>query len=238
MPRLLVTRPRDDAEALARRLDKLGVEALIEPLLTIEFRSGVNVRLEGAQAVLATSANGVRALAALTTRRDVPVFAVGPTSARTARDLGFKAVESANGAVDDLAWLATTRLDPKHGAVVHVAGSDVAGDLAGHLEARGFEYRRAVLYEARPVTALSDAARQALAEGSLASAIFFSPRTARTFVSVIQSHGLEPACAGMVAFCLSTAIAEVAGTIRWRLAHVTKRPDEDSAIAAVEAWLG
>src|SRR5207245_2589780 len=124
--RALVTRPRAEAESLAEALASRGIAAIIEPLLEIHYRSEPAPDLAGVQAVLCTSANGVRALARLTAERALPLFAVGEASAARAREEGFARVESAGGNVDDLARLACERLRPKEGRLLHVAGSDVA----------------------------------------------------------------------------------------------------------------
>ena len=63
-PRLLLTRPREDSLALAEVLARHGVDALIEPMMTIRIDEGARLDLSGAQAILLTSANGARALAA------------------------------------------------------------------------------------------------------------------------------------------------------------------------------
>src|SRR4051812_19478926 len=73
--RLLVTRPRDDAEAFAALLRARGHEAVVAPIMEVHAISGPPFSCEGVQGVLATSANGVRALAARTARRDVTVYA-------------------------------------------------------------------------------------------------------------------------------------------------------------------
>ena len=49
--------------------------------------------LDGVQALIATSANGVRAFAARDPRRSLPVCAVGDATARAASDAGFADVE-------------------------------------------------------------------------------------------------------------------------------------------------
>src|SRR5207237_1212647 len=83
--RLLVTRPRDDAEAFAKILRARGHDAIVAPLMEMRVVAGPPVALEGVQGVLATSANGVRALATGTTRCDVTIYAVGPQTAEAAR---------------------------------------------------------------------------------------------------------------------------------------------------------
>ena len=62
--RALITRPREDARALAKLLGGLGIECVIEPLLTIEPVKDPGIDFTGIQAVLLTSSNGARALAA------------------------------------------------------------------------------------------------------------------------------------------------------------------------------
>src|SRR4051812_49138915 len=87
--RVLITRPLEDAEETGRQLALRGHEPLVAPLLSTQFFDGPEVALDGVQAILATSANGVRALARRTPRRDVALFAVGPQTAAQAQSLGF-----------------------------------------------------------------------------------------------------------------------------------------------------
>jgi uroporphyrinogen-III synthase len=232
--RLLLTRPREDSEALAEVLRLRGHQTLIEPLLSIAYEIGVPVDLDGVQAILVTSANGARALAAIDERRELPVFAVGDASARAAIEAGFATVESARGDVESLADLVTRSLDATAGAVLHVAGSQVAGDLAGRLEAAGLTCRRAVLYHAEKAKSLSLRAVRALREGEVDGVLFFSPRTAVTFVSVARSAGLDGACAGLRAFCLSPAVAEKARVLVWRQVCIATRPDQESLLASID----
>ena len=64
----------------------------------------------------AAAANGARALARATQRRDLPVLAVGDATARAAREAGFESVTSAGGDVGDLAPLAAARCAPSAAA--------------------------------------------------------------------------------------------------------------------------
>ena len=236
--RALITRPREDAEPLAGALEARGIQPMIEPLFTIVPKPDAGVALDGVQAMLLTSANGARALAAATGRRDLQVLAVGDATAETARGLGFTRVESAGGDVDDLARLARERLDPARGALLHAAGSVVAGDLSGVLAAAGFRLRRVVLYETRKVARLSAGAVEALEAGALDAILFFSPRTASAFVSLADEAGVTAACQRVTAFCLSPAVAEAAEAIGWRQVRVAPRPDSAALLELIDATLG
>ena len=63
--RILITRPIEDGKEIAARLVERGHQAVLAPLLTPRFHEGPEPDLKGVQALLATSANGIRALARL-----------------------------------------------------------------------------------------------------------------------------------------------------------------------------
>src|SRR5438445_12540972 len=95
--RALVTRPREESKILAAALAARGVGAVIEPLMQIHYRTAAALDLAGVQAVLCTSANGVRALARANGERGISLLAVGEATAVRARAEGFTAVASAGG---------------------------------------------------------------------------------------------------------------------------------------------
>lgn len=242
-PRVLLTRPRNDAAADAITLERKGYRTAIEPVLVIE-PVAATLDLAAVQAVLATSANGVRALAAADSARDVPLFAVGEATARAAHDAGFTSVKSAAGDSRDLARLVAEALDPTAGPLLHVAGEDVAGDLVETLSAHGFAVTRRVLYRARTQAALTPGGARLIEDGAIDAVLFFSPRSARTFVSLTVAARLAPACAGMAAICLSRAVADAATgaedgvdrSVAWRAVRVAARPDRAALIEALDAW--
>ncbi|MBV8538355.1 MAG: uroporphyrinogen-III synthase, partial [Alphaproteobacteria bacterium] len=231
--RILLTRPRDDAAALAQKLTAAGHEVLSEPMLDIRFVPGSGVDLEGAQAVLFTSANGVRAFAAAETRRDLPAFAVGEATAAAARRAGFARVESAAGRVDDLVRLVRDHLVAGAGALVHAAGRDVAGDLAGELGRAGFEVRRAVLYTAEAAQTFSPDVARALKAGEIDAVLFYSARSAETFRRLIEADGLAFSLGRIVAFGLSQAAVEPVKSLPWARIDVAARPDEGEILRLV-----
>lgn len=237
----IVTRPREDAAALVSALAQRGVDALLAPMLTIRAAPDaarlLAERLAGAQAVLFTSANGVRAFAAASPRRELPVLAVGDASAAAARMAGFRTVASAGGDVADLVELVTAHLSPQGGALLHAAGATLAGDLAGALAAHGFTVHRATLYEAIPAAALAPEVAAAMRRGEADLALFFSPRTATTFVRLAAAAGVGTACRAIVAVALSPAVAAALAALSWRAVRIASRPGQDDLLAALDALL-
>ncbi|CAK0774416.1 Uroporphyrinogen-III synthase [uncultured Gammaproteobacteria bacterium] len=231
MARVLLTRPREDSEPLAERLRDQGFEVLIEPLLDVEWLDLPLLGLDPIQSLLFTSANGVRAFTRLCPRRDHPVYAVGDATARVARAAGFATVLSADGDAEALARLVAERCTPAGGALLHVAGTVAAGDLAGALRGQGFTVERQVLYRARTAERLSSEGGAAMHAGTVDAVLVYSPRTARTLVEVIEADDLRETCRTVRALCLSPAVAEVLSPLPWRAVEVAPRPREDALLA-------
>jgi uroporphyrinogen-III synthase len=230
----LITRPLEDAKPLAELLAGRGVECTVEPLLEIAPHPEAAIDLDGVQALLFTSANGVRAFAAKSSRRDLKVLTVGDGSATTAREAGFSDVTAAGGDVDALAALVIDQLDPKAGPLFHGAASVLAGDLQGKLEAAGFSLRRVVLYEAKTATTLSHETRMNLALGGLDMVLLFSPRTARTFAELWRAAE-APSLGKTTALCLSAAVAREIGELGWQRIETAASPDQPAMLSLVEA---
>jgi len=235
--RALVTRPREESESLASALAARGIGTVIEPMMEVHYHGAAKLDLATVQAILCTSANGVRALARVTGERQLPLFAVGEDTAARARAEGFTAVESAGGAVADLVRLVTERLRPQNRGLLHVAGNVVAGDLVGALRARGFVIERCVLYEARPVGALSASAVCALRSGMIDLALFFSPRTAAIFVRLANIAGVVPYCRTITALAISADADTVLAGLPWRNRLVSERPNQPALLDVLDSVL-
>jgi uroporphyrinogen-III synthase len=225
--KILVTRPLEDGRQIAARLAEMGHQALLAPLLEPRFFDGPEPVLGDVQAILATSANGVRALIRRTRRRDIPIFAVGPQTAEEATKAGFAEVRSADGDAVALAE-ATTRWAGPEGVLLHVCGEDAPGTLADTLAARGFTVRRAVLYGMAAAGELTREVRTALDE--LDAVMFFSARSARLFLTLAQGLPI----AGMTAFCISPATAGVLGSGIFADVRIAERPNQAALLALAD----
>ncbi len=234
MSRWLLTRPLQDSQAVEMALRERGHEAVIAPVMDVVIETSPSLDLDGVQAVLFTSQNGVRAFAAAHERRDLRTFAVGRSTAEAAASAGFARVESADGDSAALAELARSRLAPDDGPLMHIAGSHVAGGLGGSLAEAGFTVRRAVLYEARPVDRLPENAIAALQERKVAGGLFFSPRTADVFARLVAGAGLESRLRGLAALCLSKPVAERLGDGVWGAVRIAARPELPALLALLD----
>ena len=231
--RLLITRPQEDAIAIAKILRALGHAPIIAPLMAVQFREGPALTLEGVQAVLATSANGVRAIAQRTPRRDLAVYAVGPQTAESARGAGFKKVLSAEGDSNALVEFVGENADPAKGVLLHAAGAETAGRMKQALQAKGFTVETDVLYDAVPVTALPENALDVLKDGTLEGVLLFSPRSAKTFATLVTEAKVASACEKLEAYCISAATAAALTPLSFARVAVAGVPNQNAMISLI-----
>ena len=231
--RLLITRPHEDAVAIAEILRARGHVPIMAPLMEVQVREGPPIALESVQAALATSANGVRALARRTPRRDVPVCCVGPQTAEAARSAGFKNVLSAEGDSNTLVEFVGKRADPGKGPLVHAAGSETAGRVRQALQAKGFTVETIVLYDAVPVAKLPENALATLQDGTLGGVLLFSPRSAKTFATLVTEAKVPSACEKLDAYCISAATAAALTPLIFARVAVAGVPNQDAILALI-----
>ncbi|MBI3439895.1 MAG: uroporphyrinogen-III synthase [Proteobacteria bacterium] len=217
MKRVAITRALPEAERSADRLRALGAEPVVAPLLEVKDRT-FDATLNGVQALLFTSANGVRASVRKLADRSLPALTVGDATARAARDAGFSDVRSAGGDVTALSMLANTSLNPKAGTLLYLSGADVAADLVGWLIAAGFTATRRIVYEARVVPALPPAYAR-----PFDIVAFHSARAARAFATFGA-----PNAARATAACISEAVAAAAAKVKWGRVIVASAPQDEA----------
>lgn len=224
MLRVAITRMQPEADRTAQHVRALGAEPVVAPLLTFAPRA-FDGNVAGVQALLFTSANGVRAFAAASGARAPAVLTVGDATAEAARHAGFTDVRSANGDVAALATFAQAQLDPKAGALLYISGADIARDLIAMLGQTGFTAERRIAYEAR---AVSEA--PAAFSTKLDLVLFHSARAASVFVALGA-----PGAAQLTAACLSQTVADAAAQAAWKRLIVAPAPREEALLHAALA---
>jgi uroporphyrinogen-III synthase len=229
--RILVTRPREEGEAIARRLAAMGHQTLLAPLLSVKFLDGAPLDLAGIQAVLVTSANGVRALVRRTPNRHAAIFAVGPQSAIAAREAGFLRVQSAAGDAATLAQAVARWADPRAGILLHAAGEEASGALCERLTAHGFQTRRENLYRMEKATRLPEQAVQAIRQGEVEAALFFSPKSAALFAECVAKEDLTTD--RLIAISISANTAQALKGLSFAEVRIASRPDQDALLTCL-----
>jgi uroporphyrinogen-III synthase len=230
--RLLVTRPEEGGARSAETLRARGHEVLLAPLLRIEAIADADLGAAPFAAILLSSANAARAIAAHPRMRELdalPVLAVGARSAGSARAAGFVNVHSAEGNAQDLAHAAAARFAGSRAPLLYLAGEDRARDLAGDLG--GLIVHTVAVYRAIKATSLPSSVQAALDASQLDGVLHFSLRSAEAYVACAQAAGLLDKALKPLHFCLSARVAVplvLAANIR-----IAARPDEAALLDLV-----
>jgi uroporphyrinogen-III synthase len=233
--RILLTRPEPEALRTAAALRASGHEVVVAPLLRIETIADAELGTGPWAAMLITSGNAVRAIAAHGRREellDMPVLTVGDRSAQAMRDAGFTAISSASGNVGDLAELVASRVKPRS-LLLYLAGEERSGDLAGILRGRNFTVDTVLIYRAVASDSLPPHAIDALNAG-IDGVLHFSRRSAEAYVQAAQRAGAIETALKPVHFCLSARIAEPLAGAGAAAVRIASRPEEAALIDLVK----
>ncbi len=229
--RVWVTRAEPGASATAARLQSIGLQTLVAPLLAVRPLE-TKIDLGGVAALAFTSINGVEIYAAREPGRDLPVFTVGDATAGAAGRAGFTDVRSAGGGVGDLGRL-IVREKPQ-GAVLHPGGRERAGDLAGYLERHGVEATQVALYDTPAVEALSADALEALRERRVSAVLLHSPRAATILADLVRGFDLSD----IIALGLSSHCLRPVSRLAFAAFVQAQRPEESALLDALLVALG
>ncbi|HLK44773.1 MAG TPA: uroporphyrinogen-III synthase [Acidimicrobiales bacterium] len=206
--RVIVTRPRAQAQPLAGRLEALGFEVVECPLIEIVGRSDDEIDCSGYSWAVVTSPNGAEEVARRA--RNLPrVAAVGPGTAETLRAHGIEPafvarVSTADGLVAEFGR--------PEGRVLYLAAE---GARRGPIDALAADfvplYATVLLHPDPPegdlvVLASGSAARAYAAIGGQAPAVSIGPETTRVarslgvrVVGEAETHDLDGILAAVVA---------------------------------------
>jgi len=237
---LLITRPQPEADALAAHLATRGVASTIDPLLVIKLSAPHSVDLEGVQALIATSRNGLRGLAlspALEAAKRLPIYVVGPGTASYATELGFTAIITGPGSAGDLVELITRDCSPTAGPLLHLSGDKIAFDLAAALAPAGLRIDRRVVYRSVASAALLPMTLVRLNDGTIDTVILTSPLAAATFVAHVQAQRIIERCQRLVYICLSQGIATRLRPLNPVYVHVAPLPNSQSTLEIIDAMV-
>lgn len=225
--KVIITRPEEDAAALAAKLKAMGHMPMIMPLIKIVARPNVQIPEKHYQAICLTSANGVRSLKDISHLRNVRLIAVGQQTLLAAKAAGFSNGTAEGGDVDGLVTYVKKACVPTLGPILYISGSETSGDLEGKLSAAGFAVDRITTYDAVPAHLHGQENKILAADG----VVLYSPRTAKIWRHSIEGINLD--VAHLKHICLSQNVA-AALPQSW-IKMVAQSPTEHDLLAMLDS---
>jgi uroporphyrinogen-III synthase len=241
---VLLTRPSPDNEASSEALRARGFKVLQAPMLRFEPLPFADDPDADYQAVIATSANALRAVEAGLSQsplRKLPLFAVGEHTASVARELGFAKVIVAKG---DAAALRDRVLESvrakelkKKRPLLYLAGADLSRDLAGELGQHGLEVVSRITYRMVALATLPPAVCDAFARDEVEAVLHYSRRSAAAFLGAVRNGGIEISALAVPQCCISANVAAVLHEAGASQVKVAASTDEKALFEALERAL-
>jgi uroporphyrinogen-III synthase len=226
MPRILITRPRTDADRLEQQLVDAGYHVHSEPLLEIMLQRS-NIQLSPPpRAIVLTSHHAVHAVRDHPQWLDAHFFVVGETASRALQALGAAQIVTAQD-MDALKPLLHASLKAGD-SVLYLRGEHVAHALSEVLP-MNVNLTQITVYRAQAAARWSEAFLRAL---PFDAALFFSARTAQVFSALAQSLP-EDAWRHSTAFVLSNTIATALAPA-FRDIVVSDAPTQASLLEAMD----
>lgn len=227
--RILITRPESRAGETERRLQAMGHDVIVSPVLSIR-PSGAPMPSGRFDAIIMTSPGSL--LGFPDPPVHLPVLAVGDRTAEDARRAGFLHVMSAAGDRVDLAQMARETLAPERKLLMAV-GRERKEDLADLLRHAGHDPVIWVCYHADAASALDSHAADALRQGQIDCIMHYSPRSAGVFIDLATNANVLDATRQARQICISRDAADVLEAAGYRRIVTATHPDDGSMLAAV-----
>jgi uroporphyrinogen-III synthase len=235
---IVITRARGDEASLVDALHARGYRTIHEPLTEIFLNHTARPELEyelqkDPSAVIITSRNGVRALAALTEMRDPMILCVGESTADVATSAGFTRVYAAGGDIEQLLnYIGDAYEEDAH--FLYVSAEHIRTDLEPLLAIKGMQVKRIVTYTALPSQALSETLVEQLKRGQLDAITFLSQRSAQIFSTLMAKAEINTTAKDLQAIALSEAVAEPIRQLPWQAVAVSRQPTLASLLECVD----
>lgn len=227
----LITRALPGAHVTEANVSAMGYQGMVVPAAII-VPSHAPINTNGVQALLMTSAAAARHTTMEATLAALPVYAVGNATAEAAVAAGFTNVISAGGDGANLAVLAADRMRTDAGALLHLRGTEVAGDVTGMLDACGFETRFVEVYATQDHPDFGRLIGTFIGQ-SKGVVLFHSPAGARRFASACESTLAQ--LGNWTAIGLSLACLQPIQDIGFKSLFSAKQPDESALMEAISA---
>ena len=229
--RIALFREREDANASASRLRRIGFSVICLPVIEIRTRR-VRPRQSHYDAVVATSDKAFHADGASDTSS--PLYVVGARTGHAAEARGWRLASPPARDADELVRTLASALKPG-ASVLYLAGRDrkeaIEATLTG---AFGVEIVEAYAAEAR--AAWTPAEARSLA--SCVAALHYSRRSAQLAARLAETAGVEACFLKLKHVCMSRDVAEPLEAIGAGRISIAETPDEAGLFRRLREELG
>jgi uroporphyrinogen-III synthase len=225
-------RPIDEARRSAAALEASGYRIVLAPVTRI-VGTGATVPDSQFDAIVATSARAFNFLSAEACARlaQIPMFAVGDSTAAAARSCGLSAVQTIAPDGSSLVPILLERLSSQT-RLLYLAGQFRKTEIEDAVLATGAKLALVEVYRAEAAAGWSEAEADAIR--GCAAALHYSPRSAVLACDFARQVAIDAHFREMTHVCLSLHVAEPLRALGASRIVIASRPREDALFAALQ----
>lgn len=246
--RLLITRTEPEASNLSDLLQKKGHTTYVEPLLRVNYHQ-VTAPKDPFQALVVTSSHALYGLQKNwktwqncqdgPNLSGLPLFTVGETTAKLAKTLqhkcNFNPIYQGSGTAEGLIDTILSHARAGHDPVLHLAGAELAYDMAADLSSHDITLKKLVIYETNPLKKLSLNIKNIIKNKDLDAILLMSPKTARIWARLVKHDALYSYIEDVKIFCLSQKVAKPLSDLGKLPVKIASAPSRDAFIELIDA---
>jgi uroporphyrinogen-III synthase len=234
--RILITRPLNQAKETEDAFKKLGLQPILSPVLKVVKIPFTSLPTQ-IGAVVISSQNALYACEGIP--KNIPFFCVGAKTAEFLRREGFENIcLSPDGTLKGLLPLILKVFSSRGGLLLYVRGQHVSEDIKPFLKknAPSILIAERIVYVAQAVESLTLEVATFLKQGMLDFVTFFSRRSARQFVILLENERLIETLDQVCAVCLSSPVQDIIQDKAWKHILVAPEPTLFGMVQVLEEY--
>ncbi len=191
-PKILITRPQNEARELAFYLENKGFEAIIEPIFSVKSSEITEKFAENEiQAIILTSIGANEAFLAANFAKNVKIFTIGEKTAQKLLQNGYENVifpKISNFLA--LKELILENCDKNKGKILYFCGNFITFDFAKWLESEGFLAQKILAYKIEYKDSFSSDFLNKIKSQKIDYVLVFSKNAAKNLYFLVKNHNL------------------------------------------------
>jgi uroporphyrinogen-III synthase len=232
-PTILITRPAQQAAALAGELQIRGFETFSEPMLEIRPVSHQLPKDVQADALIFTSARAAAYWQDIPPELlQKPVYTVGEKTAAALKKKGFRniAATAASATALEAVFKRESAQNSLPENMLHICGRD----RAHHFDVKNTKITTFTVYSAVRAENFTKNLQSLLHNEKIACVLFYSVRTAENFIRLSKNYELTEKYGQITAICISTRTAQAIKDVQWGNVLTAEKPDHAHMLHCIE----
>jgi uroporphyrinogen-III synthase len=224
---ILITRPLIDAEDLMKKFFNFGHKIIHLPTLRILSANINPINPNDFDAFIFTSANAIRNLKLISTKKNLHCFCVGSITEKIARQSGYINTSSAGGTVNALKNLImiSDKIN-KNSKIAYFCGDNTSYDLDSELRKEGLKIKKIVNYFSEIITDLNEDNKKLIERYPPNLIYIYSSRSAESFIAIVKNHFLKALMTQSTIMCISEKVANIFRSQKWKKIEIFNPGDE------------